>query len=335
MNRWRKFLQKIWILLTALFCLFGVTATTYAQNGFTLSVTPNYTEVPLGTNFVLEMIIEDGADLNAFDLIVVYDQDVLTLTDWDYGDYFTNLASMTVSNQPGSLRVAATQVASSPVSGDGTVLTMTFNAKGQGYSFIDITQAEFADSAGNKLEPEVVNGQVAVTLEPTYTPTVTSTSTRTSTPTRTSTLAPTVTATGTKTGTSTSTLIQTETAEVVYTQTPISAFTETPSGQTGTAVTRTATGTALAGTVDSRLTPTITRSPWPVLEASVTDLPQTSVTPMSVMDEPLPAQDQDQSSRNLLNGLLWGMLIVGVIILIVLTVLIIRRVTQEEEDLLL
>ncbi len=324
MKQWWKTFQVILVLVAALVWL----SPAHAQTGFQLAVSPLLTEVPIGTDFTLELNVEEGLDLNAFDVTLVYDPEVLRLVDWAYGDYFTNLASMSVINQPGELRVAATQVASAPVSGDGLLLTLNFNAKTDGFSPVDITRAEFADSDGNKLEPEVVHGQVLVTLAPTYTPTATLT------PTRTSTLTPTVTATGTRTGTPTSTLAQTETAEV-FTQTPTSAFTETPSGQTGTALTRTATGTALAGTADSRLTPTITRSPWPVLEASVTNIPQTSVTPMSVNDEPLPTQDLDQSSRNLLNGLLWGMLIAAVIILIVLIVLIIRRVTEEEEDLLL
>jgi hypothetical protein len=309
----------------------------HAQTGFQLAVSPLLTEVPIGTDFTLELNVEEGLDLNAFDVTLVYDPEVLRLVDWAYGDYFANLASMSVINQPGELRVAATQVASAPVSGDGLLLSLSFDAKAEGFSPVDITRAEFADSDGNKLEPDVVHGQVLVTLAPTYTPTGTSTPTatatptRTLTPTRTSTLAQTVTATGTKTGTPTSTLAQTETAEVFTTQTPTSAFTETPSGQTGTA-----TGTALAGTADSRLTPTITRSPWPVLEASVTNIPQTSVIPMNDNEEPIPTPDQqDHDSRNLLNGLLWGVLLAGLITFMVLVVLILRRRKQKEEDLLL
>jgi len=72
-----------------------------------------------------------------------------------------------------------------------------------------------------------------------------------------------------------------------------------------------------------------------VLEVTGTNTPLTSVTPMSDMDGPEPTPDQDQDSRNLLNVLLWGVLIAGVVILMILIILIIRRRTQEEEDLLL
>lgn len=331
MKRWIK-TPGIWILLwTAIFLAAGVYHVR-GQTAFTLSIDPLYTEVPLGNDFVLELVIEEGVDLNAFDVTVVYDSDILELANWAHGDYFSNLTTMTVVSQPGSLRVAATQVASSPVSGDGTILVMTYKAKGQGYSFIDITQAEFADDEGNKDEPEVVNGQVTVTLEPSYTPTVTRTPTLTWTPTATVTRTATNTPQPTRTPTAGGTPTSTRTGTVAFTQTPTSAISETPTALTGTALTRTAVGTALTGT----LTPSITRTPWPVLEVTGTNTPEISVMPTNDTVEPVPTPDQqDHDSRSLLNGLLWAVLIAGLIAFAVLVVLILRRRKQKEEDLLL
>ena len=182
--RWIKALF-MGIGLAALVWLLGVASPASGQGGFMLYVDPLVSDVPVGTDMILDLIVEEGVDLNAFDVTMTYDPSILTLVNWDYGDYFSNLASMSVVNQPGTLRVAATQVATSPVSGDGALLNLNFTAKADGFSSIDITQAEFADSTGNKVEPGVINGQVYVNLGPTYTPSVTMTPTGTIVPTAT------------------------------------------------------------------------------------------------------------------------------------------------------
>jgi len=321
---------QLWTLLAALAWLAGAACPVYGQGDFTLSITPNYTEVPLGNDLVLTLRAAEGVNLNAFDVTVVYNSDVLTLADWEYGDYFANLASMAVSKQTGSLRVAATQVASPPVSGDGDVLAMTFTTKGQGYSFIDITRAEFADSGGNKLAPEVVNGQVTVTLGPTYTPSGTSTPTATRTPTFTR------TPTATRTSTVTSTPVQTQPLPSTGTLSPTSLTVTQTAALTGTAISLTTPGTSLAGTDTGFQTPSVTRSPWPVLDVTKTSTPvMLVVTPTNDAGGLVPTPDRDDNSRNLLNGLLWGVLTAGVVMLMILVVLILRRRNQKEEDLLL
>ena len=168
-----------------------------AQSVTQLSVQPPDSMLPVGNTVRVELLVTNGVNVNAFDVTVVYDPDVLGLTGWSFGDYLSNLAVVSQVNQPGTLRVAATQLARPPVSGDGVLLRLDFLAEAPGASPVEITEAEFASGTGTKTEPERLDGTVTVVTAATFTPTVTvtATPTRTSTPLPTATLIPTATAT--------------------------------------------------------------------------------------------------------------------------------------------
>ena len=139
-----------------------------AQDAGSVGVSPGESQVAIGSEVVLEVIIEDGEDVNAFDLIVTYNPDLLTLVNWAYGDFLSNLADVTEENYPGSFHLVATQLATPPVSGDGVLLEITFQGLADGVSTIAITRSELADSQGNKLLPTVSDGSVAVGPPPTH-----------------------------------------------------------------------------------------------------------------------------------------------------------------------
>jgi hypothetical protein len=323
MTHWMK-KWFLGVLLAALACLAPLATPARAQTEFQLQVSPEELEVPVSTDFILELIVEDGVDLNGFEVLVDFNPQVLDLVNWELGDYFTNLVVVSVDVQASFLRVAATQIAGEPVSGDGVLLRLFFKAVAQGISLIELTQAEFVDADGDNLEPEPLEGEVTVVNAPTYTPTTTA-STLTLTPTRTST--PAMTATFTP--------IPSVTAPGMFIPSPVGSMTASPTASvTATEMTLTPTETPTTAEVTAQptvgeptLAPTAVELPGSVEDASATpDAPQV----------PVSTDEADQPEQR--HWFLWGVLIAAWIAAAVMTVLEFRRKSQqgdEPEDLLL
>ena len=136
-------------------------------------------------------------NINAFDLKITYNSNILLLESWSLGDYLSNLAQVKKEQAPGSLRLVYTQLATPPVSGDGILLHLVFNSISAGNSPVAFGAVSFADSAGNLIYPEMADGVIIVqtNVSPTSTPTNTPTLTRTPTQTKTQSFQPSLTGT--------------------------------------------------------------------------------------------------------------------------------------------
>jgi len=156
-----------------------------AQNDSLVSISPAESQLAIGMEVVLKVVIENGVDVNAFDVILTYNEDLLRLESWAYGDYLTNLADIPVDEEPGMIQIWNTQLATPPVSGAGVLIVLTFEGLADGVSAITLTRAELSDPQGNEMLPAVRDGSVAVgnaeENPATATPTPTSTSTTTAT----------------------------------------------------------------------------------------------------------------------------------------------------------
>lgn len=182
-----KFLLTI-VLSTLLIFLSTFTSPVQAQTNGTLFVSPPQSSVPAQSQITIQLDVSDVANINAFDFTIEYDETILDLEDWTYGDFLSNLFTVYSDNLPGFFRLACTQLATPAASGSGTLINLIFRAKAIGTSTITITSADFSDSQGNPSSPALTNGSVQVSNAPTYTPTFTNTAT----PTRTYTPSPTV-----------------------------------------------------------------------------------------------------------------------------------------------
>ncbi|MBG0786727.1 MAG: hypothetical protein H0S79_16650, partial [Anaerolineaceae bacterium] len=181
-NVWMFFKKSLTVAIALLMVSIAVSPVA-AQSQTVLFVSPELAQVPLGSDLILEIKVQLGLNINAFDLTVVYDPEVLYLDDWNHGDYLDNVANVKVEQEAGFLRVAATQLATPAVSGDGTLLELEFTTKAAGESAIELVDVVFSDSEGNKTEPEMEVGLVEVVNAATYTPTPQPTSTPTPKPT--------------------------------------------------------------------------------------------------------------------------------------------------------
>ncbi len=218
----------VWLLLA------GLPMPVLAQGGTVLAVDPAQASVEVNGQREIHLLVTGADNLNAFDVQVEYDANLLSLAKWEFGDLLSNLAVVKRDDLPGSFRLVATQLATPGVSGDGVLLKLFFSGEQTGTSAITITKAEFARSEGGLSLPQLEHGSMTVipaqpTATATRTPTATFTPTATVTlsPTATATLTPTTTVPPIPSATTTATTIPTATATATQALTPSFTGTQT------------------------------------------------------------------------------------------------------------
>lgn len=169
-----KFHGQRWLALMIGACLmlmFGWVQPGNAQSTTTLAINPTMVTTGVNQSFSIDLVMHDGLNLNAYDIILEYDPSMMTLTQWNHGSYMSNLAVVFRTQEAGYFRLVCTQLATPGVSGNGVLLKLTFNAHLPGTSEIVLSGAEFADSGGELVLPTRVNGQVQIqtSLNPTAT----------------------------------------------------------------------------------------------------------------------------------------------------------------------
>ncbi len=223
----------VWLLLA------GLPMPVLGQGGTVLAVDPAQASVEVNGQREIHLLVTGADNLNAFDVQVEYDANLLSLAKWEFGDLLSNLAVVKRDDLPGSFRLVATQLATPGVSGDGVLLKLFFSGEQTGTSAITITKAEFARSEGGLSLPQLEHGSMTVipaqpTATATRTPTATATLAPTATATRTPTATPTATRTATLPPTATATTTKAATATLAATPTAAgAAVTLAPTGTVG------------------------------------------------------------------------------------------------------
>lgn len=149
------------VLIGLLFSLFLPISAASAQTGAHISVLPAQTTVDLsiGSTALVQIYVDDVEDLNAFEIKLEYDKNVLTLTSWSHGGILKNLFNIIPPvNNPGFLQIAVTQLATPGYTGDGVLLNLNFKAIAEGSTPITITKADLARSTGPLLSRTIHNG---------------------------------------------------------------------------------------------------------------------------------------------------------------------------------
>lgn len=303
-----------------------------AQGGTVLAVAPALVEVPLGNQVGLTLEVTGGLNVNAFDIMLNYDQQRLSLDSWSHGDYLSSLSCLNEVDQPGVLELACTQVAQPGVSGNGTLLELVFNTLAEGGADVTLTEAVFADPAGNETTPTRQNGDVLILGDPTYTSTIKPTRTLTPTPSPivTNTLTPTPTRTGTlaPAWTLTSTLALNEDGYPVRTTaTALPGMDEDV--EESVLLTETAYG-LLGGLTPSPTAPGATEMPESTDAAADSHLETTSPTSEGLVEVETPPRQGAFWA-----GVLWAALAGSLLAILVMVLTIVKRKKQQEKDLLL
>jgi hypothetical protein len=140
----------------------------HAQDETTVSVLPAESTIVInGSNLgEVEIYITNGVNINAFDITLTYDPALLTLEDVAWGDYLSNLFKVIEVNNSGYYRHGATQIATPGVSGDGTLLRLTFSGIAPGVSPITLTNVELSYPSGSVFNPSVNHGSITTAYDP-------------------------------------------------------------------------------------------------------------------------------------------------------------------------
>ena len=157
---WTHFMLTLMVLGSFLFAFKSAAA----QTGTTVYFSPDPATVYLnGTNSqVVDLRIADAVELNAFDIVLDYDASVATIQSWTHGGFFENLMCIKQENNPGHLWIVCVQTASTPKSGSGSVLKLTFHGTGAGTTPITLTQARFSNKDSQSVWPAVTDGTLNV-----------------------------------------------------------------------------------------------------------------------------------------------------------------------------
>ncbi|MGV7975722.1 MAG: cohesin domain-containing protein [Anaerolineaceae bacterium] len=149
------------VIIGLLLCLIAPVLSTRAQTGTHISVLPSLTtlDLAIGNTALVQIFVDDVVDLNGFDLILIYDSGVLSLTSWSHGGILKNLwNNIAPINNPGYLRVAVSQLQTAGYTGDGVLLNLNFQATAEGSSPITMTKTGLYQSDGTPINATVHNG---------------------------------------------------------------------------------------------------------------------------------------------------------------------------------
>ena len=301
-------------------CLFTFASSTWivqTQNLTEVRLHPEWSVATEGDLVFVTMDVTQGENLSGYDLTITYDASVVSLASWAHGSYLSNPAVVYKDIQPGIIRLAAVQVAQAGVSGDGTLLILTFKAEHFGESVVVIESVELATANGTLVIPTTSDGVIRVNTPATATPTPTKTPTHTSTPTIT--LIRTSTRTATSTFTRTPGSYDTATLTSMITVNP-TEFTTTPTrGQ----VER--TKTLQTGMKETEFYGTLSFTAA-LSSANNTKTPpdQTQMTPVITQGVSSTTHSTDSSIYQL-NRLLWGFAILLLAALAIMVIILIRH----------
>ena len=181
----RLFRQTLFSLLLAVVLTSALFGGASAQAGFALSINLPRTETAVGGQAAVSVVVSDAVNLNAFDIELTYDPQVLTLTNWGFGSFLTQLAQVVLENEPGRFHLVATQLAQPGKTGSGALIELRFTGLKPGESALTLTKGELAEPQGALSYPSLNGGVVRVEASATAAPTAT----RTPNPTPTATLA--------------------------------------------------------------------------------------------------------------------------------------------------
>jgi hypothetical protein len=128
-------------------------------------VNPAQGQVVSGASVQVELVVIGGENVNAFDISIRYNPDLVTLDSWQYGTYLSNLWTVYTQNNPGDLRLAAAQLATPGVTGDGVLLKLFFSGLAPGQTDLLIDNLAFSDPLGNGISVSTVSGSLLVLAE--------------------------------------------------------------------------------------------------------------------------------------------------------------------------
>jgi hypothetical protein len=138
--------------------------TASAQVEPTVFVSPGTTDLYLnGTDTgQISLVITGAVEIVGFDVIVAYDDILMTLDGWAVSSFLPNPFCYNLINEPGNIQIVCTQLDKVGSSGDGTLFTMNFTSTSPGTSAIEIQKAELTNLDEVLIRAGKINGTINV-----------------------------------------------------------------------------------------------------------------------------------------------------------------------------
>jgi hypothetical protein len=163
-----------------------LSSTVRAQSVSMVWIDPSCQTIEIGETIFAQVKISSVEKVNAFDIVLEYDSDVISIQNYSPGDYLSNLFLLKKDIQPGLIQLVYVQLATPAVIGDGILLNFEIVGVDEGDTEVIVKKIETANTNGNLNHP--ISEDSTLVVEPTIysSPTATETIvTRTPTPTKT------------------------------------------------------------------------------------------------------------------------------------------------------
>ena len=161
--------KKLWthfmLMLMVLGSFFFAFKPAAAQTGTTVYFLPDPANVYINeTNSqVVDLMIAGAVDLISYDIKVTYDSNITTIQSVAFGGFFDSGGCVRTTNTPGFLWYSCFQYgSSSPKSGSGSVLRLTFTGQSAGTTPLTFTKAEMSDVNKILIIATPIDGKVNV-----------------------------------------------------------------------------------------------------------------------------------------------------------------------------
>ncbi len=165
----KKIFKSLIVLILITWLISDANILSVKADGLSLAILPETSLVSPGSPITLDVVVQQAVNMNACDISLEYDPQLLFLQTWSHGGFLQKPFIVTEENKPGFFRLAVSQLASPPVNGNGVLVSLVFETLSAGSSAVTISQATIAESNGNAAIPELSHGTVVITHEPMFT----------------------------------------------------------------------------------------------------------------------------------------------------------------------
>ena len=157
--------RQIWVNLIVILGLMFLPLNAISAQGDPFQVffspDPAYIDINESTTTVITVDLANAVDIWSFDVIILYDVNVASLTAYTITDWFGSIYCARQENTPGYFRASCASTGV-PVNGDGNLFTLTFTGVGNGKTVLTFDRANFGNTESVRVPVVSDNGELNV-----------------------------------------------------------------------------------------------------------------------------------------------------------------------------
>ena len=157
--------RQIWVNLIVILGLMFLPLNAISAQGDPFQVffspDPAYIDINESTTTVITVDLANAVDIWSFDVIILYDVNVASLTAYTITDWFGSIYCARQENTPGYFRASCASMGV-PVNGDGNLFTLTFEGLSLGQTPLTFNRANFGNTDSVRVPVISDDGQLNV-----------------------------------------------------------------------------------------------------------------------------------------------------------------------------